>query len=77
MEMFNVKEGEESGKMNISSDALYDLTVKSINTLLLIDEKFTSQDKTEFLSDSAAILRFGLWMLSEKLMPFFSNFKVS
>jgi hypothetical protein len=62
---------DEEGKMNISSDGIYDLTVKCINNLLVIDENFTAADKQDFLSDSGAILPFGMWMLTEKLMPFF------
>jgi hypothetical protein len=72
-EHFGVK---ESGAENIKldSDGLYDLTVKAINTLLIPDEKFTVQDKAEFLNDSAAIFTFGFWLLGEKIAPFFSTF---
>lgn len=76
-EMLNVQADEETGKVNISSDALYDLTVKCIKTLLVIDDQFTEADRNDFLSDSGAILQFSMWMLKEKLMPFFSLFKMS
>lgn len=77
--IFSASEKEEQGadkgsqKVEINSDAMYDLTVKSINTLLLIDEGFTASDKAEFLEDSGAILMFGMWLMGEKLAPFFSN----
>ena len=67
------KDGEDETKMNIDSDALYDLTVKAIKLLLKIDERFTAQDKAEFLADSGAIFNFSMWLLGEKITPFFSN----
>jgi len=69
--------GSDSESLTVNSDTLYDITVKSINTLLVIDQNFTAEDKADFLSDSAAILRFGLFMLQEKFTPFFSKFKIA
>lgn len=78
-ELFKEKDADEDdNKMTISSDKLYDLTTKSIKTLLIVDEtSFSASDKVEFLNDSAAILNFALWMLKEKFMPFFSQFKMN
>lgn len=73
-ESFNVT---EDGGTKVNTDTLYDITVKSINSLLVIDQTFTATDKNEFLSDSAAILRFGLFMLEQKFTPFFQRFKLS
>jgi hypothetical protein len=72
-EHFGVKDGEGDA-IKIDSDGVYDLTVKAINTLLILDEGFTVQDKAEFLNDSAAIFDFGFWLLGEKIAPFFSKF---
>lgn len=67
------KEDNEPQKVEIDSDALYDLTSKAIKTLLLIDEQFNAQDKTEFLADSGAIFNFSIWFLQNKITPFFSK----
>ena len=64
----------ETDQISIDTDVLYDLTVKSIKTLLVVDDKFTAADKEEFLSDSLALLNFGLWMLTSETIPFFSKF---
>lgn len=74
--VFN-SEKDEQGKINVDSDAVYDLAVKGINCLLLIDESFNAQDKKEFLTDSIALYSFGLWLISEKIGPFFSKFKMT
>lgn len=67
-------------KIKLDSGALYDLTVKSIRTLILCAEKqneemdaFVETDKAEFLNDSVAILNFGLWFLENHISPFFLN----
>lgn len=67
------KEDGEPGRVEIDSDALYDLTAKAIKTLLEVNEDFNVQDKNEFLADSGAIFNFGLWLLKEKITPFFSK----
>ena len=67
-----VEEGE-SQDISIDSDSLYDLTVKAIRKLIVINSEFTEQDKTEFLNDSGAILDFSLWALKEKFTPFFRH----
>jgi hypothetical protein len=76
-ENFGEKEIGDDGnpKVTINSDGIYDLTVKAIKTLLLPDENFTVQDKSEFLNDSGALFDFAFWLLPEKITPFFSKFK--
>lgn len=69
----NAEKDEETGKINLDSDTIYDLTIKSIKQLLVINPSFTAQDKVEFLNDSGAIFNFGYWMLGEKVTPFFST----
>jgi|GEM_PF-1650312 len=75
-----VKSG--NGKMKIDTDALYDLAVLAIKTLLITDsaqtgtidelkDKFTDQDKVAFLNSGSAILEFALWFLQHKLVDFF------
>ena len=66
------KDEEEKVKMTVDSKVLYKLVRKSVNVLLLVDENFKEDDKAEFLQDSGALLQFGLWLLQEKLTPFFS-----
>jgi len=71
------KEKGESDSVGISSDGLYDITVKAINILLIPTPSFTENDKKEFLSDSIALLEFGMWLFKEQFSPFFSKFKLS
>ena len=66
----------DDGRPVINTDAMYDLSVKTIKTLLIPDENFTAEDKKDFLGDSSAILAFGMWMWAEKFNPFFSKFKM-
>lgn len=65
----SIKGDEE---FTIESDGMYDLVVLAINKLLQVNENFTESDKKEFLLDSGAIWKFGMWLLGEKLTPFFS-----
>ena len=67
---------KDDGEVKIDSDSLYDLTVKAIKTLLVINDNFTEGDKTEFLNDSGSILEFALWALREKFTPFFSTLRM-
>jgi hypothetical protein len=67
------EDDDEKEKTLFDSDVVYDLTVKCIKKLLVVDEKFTATDKEEFLNDSGAIINFGLWYLSNKITPFFSE----
>ena len=72
MEGFSADDSDQEEKrFKIDPDALYDLTTKAVNTLYVPTAEFTVQDKTEFLNDSAAILRFGLYFMGEKITPFF------
>jgi hypothetical protein len=68
--------GEDEG-MGISSDGLYDITVKAINILFVPTDAFTELDKKDFLKDSIALLEFGMWLFKEKFSVFFSAFKKS
>jgi hypothetical protein len=69
----------EDGAYNIDSDALYDLTKKALSVLMLTgsDYETTEIDKREVVSDSGALLSFGIWFLKEKYMPFFLQYKTS
>lgn len=59
-------------EMKLDSDQLYDITVKAISSTLITDENFTEQDKMEFLGDGGALIQFGMWLLADKISPFFS-----
>ena len=62
---------DEVQRIEPSTDKIADLTEKAIRVLLVVDDKFTEDDKKEFLSDSIACINFGLWFLNEKCKPFF------
>ena len=59
-------------EIQIDHEVLCDITEQAIHVLLVTDENFTSTDKTQFLNDNIAIIQFGLWLLKEKLTPFFT-----
>lgn len=72
--------GDEEIKLD--SDQVYDITVKFIKSCLICDKtensiataaQFTEQDKIEFLNDGGALINFGLWLLNEKIAPFFTQ----
>jgi len=67
------KENKETGSVKLDTDDIYDITIRCIEQLLIIDKDFTESDKIEFLNDSGAIFRFGFWLLGEKITPFFST----
>ena len=68
------KTNEETGNIKLDTDDIYDITVRCINQLLIVDGKsFTDGDKTEFLNDSGSIFSFGYWLLGDKITPFFST----
>lgn len=71
------KSKDEEDSIGISSDGLYDITVKAVNILFVASDQFNEADKKEFLNDSIALLEFGLWLFKEKFSPFFSKFKMS
>ena len=71
------KEKGEENTTGISTDALYDITVKAINILSVPNPSFTEMDKIEFLNDSLALLNFGMFLFKNHFTPFFSNFKPS
>jgi hypothetical protein len=66
------KDAKEN-EVGLNSDVLYDITVKSVNTLVELNEEFTQRDKEEFLQDSMALLTFGLWLFGNHFAPFFQK----
>lgn len=71
------KDEEDENSIGISSDGLYDITVKAFKILVIENEVFTEKDKKEFLNDSIALLEFGMWLFKEKFTPFFSSLKLN
>lgn len=78
--LFTMSPKEDEGTLdnpgmniNLDPDAIYDLTVKGIKTLMVLNTEFTAADKNALLSDSGALFKLGFWLLTEKIAPFFSN----
>jgi hypothetical protein len=71
------KSMDEQDSIGISSDGLYDITVKAVKILLVTDSEFTENDKNDFLNDSISLLQFGMWLFKEKFTPFFSAFNMT
>lgn len=75
LSMFDSSNPEEG--VNINSDALYDITKKAVNTLIIVDKEFTELDKRDLLNDSIGLLKLGLWLFGEKFTPFFAKLTMS
>jgi hypothetical protein len=75
--LFQSQNANDPASVELDSDALYDITCKSVDVLLTINEAFTEADKKDFLNDSIALLQFGIWLFKEKMTPFFGSLKVS
>lgn len=71
--LVSIMKASGEDEMKIDSDQLYDFTTKAVKVLLVTNEVFTEQDKTEFLQDSGALVSFGMWLLLAKVSPFFQN----
>lgn len=80
---------EKVGKLfgKIDSDELYDITVRFFKDMSVICDKvaegqvqqyppFSAMDRNEFVQDSGAILKFGLWLIGAKILPFFPTLLV-
>jgi hypothetical protein len=72
--------GDSETTIIADPNILYDFTIHAIDTLLIIDEsgdktgnKFTLQNKTEFMNDTFAVLAFGESFL-EAATPFFFDY---
>lgn len=61
----------EIRQAKVDDEVLYELTLKAVQILWVETQSFSARDKEEFLSDSGAILSFGTWFLTEKVLPFF------
>ena len=71
--LFSKSMGEDGAekKVNLDSDEIYDITVRAVKDLLIVSDQFTATDKNELLSDSGALVEFGFWLITEKIIPFF------
>lgn len=70
--LMSVFKSKGEGELQLDHEALIDITEKAIDVLLVEDETFTGIDKTNFLNDNGAIIIFGMWLLNEKISPFFA-----
>jgi len=70
--LMSVFKSKGESELQIDYDSLVDITEKAVDCLLIIDEVFTASDKINFLNDNGAVIVFGMWLLSEKITPFFS-----
>jgi len=60
-------------KMELDDEAIYDLTCAFIKTMSILEDRgdFDQQTQSEILADSGALYKFGMWVLGEKIAPFF------
>jgi hypothetical protein len=66
----------EDSEIGLNTDVLYDITVKAIKHLLIIDQDFNEIDRKELLQDSLALLSLGLWLFANHFAPFFQKLKM-
>lgn len=71
--LMSVFKSKGEGEMQIDHEMLCDITEKGVEVLLIPDANFTEIDKTNFLNDNGAVISFGMWLLGEKISPFFSH----
>ena len=69
MEIFE-KKGKNK-EITINRDVAAELTDLFIETMLELNDDFKEADKKEFLKDNGAVVKFGLWLSHEKVLPFF------
>ena len=66
-------------KVKYDSSQILEMTDIYIETCMLVNDglnpqiDITATDKMQFLNDSIAKLKFGLWLLNEKFSPFFAQ----
>lgn len=65
-------EGGKRFVVEIDDEAVSDLTEKFIDTCSVYTDQYTEANKNEILNDSGAMYAFGMWLLTEKITPFFS-----
>lgn len=68
------EDGEDEEKESVGafdSDGVYDIATKFIKKFLVPSPEFSLADREMFLSDSGALLEFSLWLVKEKMTPFF------
>lgn len=58
-------------QMVLDTDKLYEITVKSVKVLSVLNEEFTLQDQKCLLDDSGALFQLGMVLMKDHLGPFF------
>lgn len=72
--LMSIFKAKDNGDIQVDHDVLCDITEKAIEVLLVVDPNgFTDADKLQFLNDNGAVISFGMWLLKEKINPFFSQ----
>lgn len=69
-----LSDSDETKVAEIDTDTLYDLTVLSIKSLVILTDDFKEVDLKEFLACSLSILKFGMWFLEEHILPFIKEY---
>lgn len=69
--LMSVFKSKGDSELQLDHEALIDITERAIEVLLVLDDAFTAVDKTNFLNDNGAVIIFGMWLMNEKISPFF------
>ena len=68
LKIVDFKQGETP---TINDEAACNITNAYINELVVVNDNFTQQDKTDLLNDNIGVVNFGLWLVHNKIIPFF------
>lgn len=58
-------------KLIIDPEFAQEMTVTFIEEMSILNDTFRAQDREILLNDSAALIKFSLWLIPNKVLPFF------
>lgn len=67
----SIFKSKNENDISVDHEVLSDITEQFVEVMLTPDATFTETDKAMFLNDNIAVIEFALWLLKEKLSPFF------
>ena len=67
MEIFHT----EKEKTTIDKKIAAELADKFVEQMFIPSDIFTEENRKEMLCDNGAMIKFGLWLVHEKVLPFF------
>jgi hypothetical protein len=70
--MFKNKQEEiKNNTLKLNEEALSEITDKYIEEMMIAETPEAKSDKTEFLKDNIGVVQFGVYLIYDKVLPFF------